>query len=77
MTTLDNSQDGFVDPTTVNTSYYPQPEDYDRGYVTLVLRGAGSGNCTNSIEDTMTIFLSEAIDALRELLIVFVILIVM
>ena len=62
-TTLDNSQDGFVDPTTVNTSYYPQPEDYDRGYVTLVLRGAGSGNCTNSIEDTMTIFLSEAIDA--------------
>ncbi|MGB1941221.1 MAG: hypothetical protein ACPHOD_01045, partial [Flavobacteriaceae bacterium] len=62
-TTLDGSQAGFVDPTTVNTSYQPLQEDYDRGYVTLVLRGAGSGNCTNSIEDTMTIFFSEAIDA--------------
>ena len=62
-TTLAGSQAGFVDPTTVNTSYQPLQEDYDRGYVTLVLRGAGSGNCTNSIEDTMTIFFSEAIDA--------------
>ena len=62
-TTLGGSQAGFVDPTNVNTSYFPQQEDYDRGYVTLVLRGAGSGNCTNSIEDTMTIFFSEAIDA--------------
>ena len=62
-TTLGGSQVGFIDPTTVNTSYQPQQEDYDRGYVTLVLRGAGSGNCTNSIQDTMTIFLSEAIDA--------------
>jgi hypothetical protein len=62
-TTLSGSQAGFVDPTTVNTAYQPLQEDYDRGYVTLVLRGAGSGNCTNSIEDTMTIFFSEAIDA--------------
>ena len=62
-TTLGGSQVGFIDPTTVNTSYQPQQEDYDRGYVTLVLRGAGSGNCTNSIQDTMTIFLSESIDA--------------
>ena len=62
-TTLGGSQVGFIDPTTVETSYQPQQEDYDRGYVTLVLRGAGSGNCTNSIQDTMTIFFSEAIDA--------------
>jgi len=62
-TTIGGSQAGFADPTNVNTSYFPQQEDYDRGYVTLVLRGAGSGNCTNSIEDTMTIFFSEAIDA--------------
>jgi hypothetical protein len=61
--TIEGSQVGFVDPTTVNTSYQPQLEDYDRGFVTLVLRGAGSGNCTNSIEDTMTIFFSDAIDA--------------
>ena len=62
-TTLSGSQAGFVDPTTVNTSYQPLQEDYERGYVTLILRGAGSGNCTNSIQDTMTIFFSEAIDA--------------
>ena len=49
------SQAGFVDPTTVNTSYQPLQEDYERGYVTLILRGAGSGNCTNSIQDTVTI----------------------
>ena len=34
-TTLGGSQVGFIDPTTVNTSYQPQQEDYDRGYVTL------------------------------------------
>ena len=62
-TTLGGSQVGFIDPTTVNTCYQPQQEDYDRGYVTLVLRGAGSGKLYDGIQDTMTIFLSEAIDA--------------
>ena len=62
-TTLEGSQAGFTDPTSINTDYIPQPEDLVRGFVTLVLRTPGTGICSSNPSDSMTITFSEAIEA--------------
>ena len=62
-TTLEGSQAGFTDPTSINTDYIPQPDDLVRGFVTLVLRTPGTGICSSNPSDSMTITFSEAIEA--------------
>ena len=61
--TLDGSQLGFTDPTSVNTQYFPQASDLSQGFVTLVLRTPGNGVCDTNPSDTVTLTFFEAIEA--------------